>query len=145
MNLRCRGPGGGLTIDEYIDVYYLLNTEKVGSQILTNAIQILGLKSILLALGRIPFLASLHQASRPMMFYAVECMRPTIYDWSTTLLIDVGVQLIFSLVLEENELDSYINEEVPFPEEDEANALHKKKLVMAKMIISDSIKDHLIP
>ena len=50
-----------------------------------------------------------------------------------------------SLVLEENELDSYIHEEVPIPEGDEAKALHKKKLVMAKRIIADSIKDHLIP
>ena len=50
-----------------------------------------------------------------------------------------------SLVLEENELDSYINGEVLVPEEDEAKALHKKKLVMAKRIIADSIKDHLIP
>ena len=50
-----------------------------------------------------------------------------------------------SLVLEENELDSYINEEVPVPEGDEAKALHKKKLVMAKRIIAHSIKDHLIP
>ena len=41
-----------------------------------------------------------------------------------------------SLVLEENELDSYINEEVPVPEGDEAKALHKKKLVMAKRIIA---------
>ena len=50
-----------------------------------------------------------------------------------------------SLVLEENELDSYINEEVPVPKGDEAKALHKKKLVMEKRIIADSIKDHLIP
>ena len=50
-----------------------------------------------------------------------------------------------SLVLEENELDSYINEEVPILEGDEAKALHKKKLVMDKRIIVDSIKDHLIP
>ena len=50
-----------------------------------------------------------------------------------------------SLILEENELDSYINEEVPVPEGDEAKALHNKKLVMDKMIIVDSIKDHLIP
>ena len=46
-----------------------------------------------------------------------------------------------SLVLEENELESYINEEVPVPEGDEGKALHKKKLVMAKRIIADSIKD----
>ena len=39
-----------------------------------------------------------------------------------------------SLVLEENELDSYISEEVPVPEGDEAKALHKKKLVMENRI-----------
>ena len=50
-----------------------------------------------------------------------------------------------SLVLEENELDSYIHEEVPILEGDEAKALHKKKMVMEKRIIVDSIKDHLIP
>ena len=49
-----------------------------------------------------------------------------------------------SMVLEENELDSYINE-VPALEGDEAKALHKKKSVMVKRIIVDSIKDHLIP
>ena len=73
-NLRSRRPGGGMTIDEYIAVYCLPDTKKVGSQILTNSIKILGLKAILLALGRIAGLASLHQASQPMMFYAVECM-----------------------------------------------------------------------
>ena len=49
-----------------------------------------------------------------------------------------------SHVLEENELDSYINEEVLVLEGDEAKALNKK-LVMEKRIIVDSIKDHLIP
>ena len=50
-----------------------------------------------------------------------------------------------SLVLEKNELDSYINEEVLVLEGDEAKDLQKKKLIMEKRIISDSIKDHLIP
>ena len=54
-------------------------------------------------------------------------------------------ELITSLVLEENELDSYINEEVPVPEGNEAKALHMKKFVMEKRIIADSIKNHLIP
>ena len=90
MNLRSRGgPGGGLTIDEYIAVYCYPDTEKVGIQVPTNAIQVLGLKAILLTLGRIVGLASLHQASRPLMFYVVECMRPMIYDWSTTLLSNI--------------------------------------------------------
>ena len=50
-----------------------------------------------------------------------------------------------SLVLKENELDSYTHEEVPVPEGDEVKALHKKKLVMEKRIIANSIKDNLIP
>ena len=56
-----------------------------------------------------------------------------------------GWKYRISLVLEENELDSDINEEVLVLEGDEAKALHKKKLVVAKRIIADSIKDHLIP
>ena len=94
VNLRSRGGlGGGLTINEYIVVYYYLDTEKVGSQVPTNATQVLGLKAILLTLGRIAGLASLHQASWPLMFYVVECMRPSIYDWSTTLLSNMKHQL----------------------------------------------------
>ena len=42
-------------------------------------------------------------------------------------------------------MDSYISEEVPVLEGDEAKALHKNNLVMEKRIIIDSIKDHLIP
>ena len=49
------------------------------------------------------------------------------------------------MVLEENELDCYIIEEVLVPKGDEDKALHKKKLVMEKRIITDSIKDHHIP
>ena len=89
VNLQSHGPGGVLTIDEYIAMYYFSDMKKVGSQISTNSIQVLGLKAILLALGRIVGLASLHQASRPLMFYVVECMRPTMYDWSTMLLINM--------------------------------------------------------
>ena len=41
-----------------------------------------------------------------------------------------------SLVLEENELDSYINEEVPVPEGDEAKALHKKNWSWLRGLLS---------
>ena len=86
VNLRALGLGVGLTLEKYIEVYCLPNTKKVGSQISTNSIQNLGLKAILLVLSRIAGLASLHHASKPLMYYVVECMRPTIYDWSTSLL-----------------------------------------------------------
>jgi hypothetical protein len=49
-----------------------------------------------------------------------------------------------ALVVEENDLDKYVNEKVPAPEGDEAKAIHKN-LVKAKRVIADSIKDHLIP
>ena len=52
---------------------------------------------------------------------------------------------IFPWFWKKNELDSYINEEVLVLAGDEAKSLHKNKLVMAKRIIADSIKDHLIP
>ena len=61
VNLRARGGlGHGLTIDEYIAVYYYPETKKVGSQFPTNAIEVLVLKAILLTLGRIAGLESLH-------------------------------------------------------------------------------------
>ena len=54
---------------------------------------VLGVWSFRSTLCTLTGLASLHQASRPLMFYAVECMRPTIYDWSTTLLRNMKHQL----------------------------------------------------
>ena len=58
-----------------------------------NAIKRLSLKMIVLVLARILGLSSLHQASRPLMFYSVECMKPTVYDWSTSLLSTMKQQL----------------------------------------------------
>ena len=49
------------------------------------------------------------------------------------------------LILEENNLEGFIEEDIPEPEGDEAKAKHKKSMVKAKRIIADSIKDHLIP
>ena len=50
-----------------------------------------------------------------------------------------------SLVLEENELNSYISGEVPVPKEYEAKALHNKNVVKSNRIIVVSIKYQLIP
>ena len=82
-----------MTIEEYISMYFLPDIEKVGSQIPTNGVQNLGIKAILLELGMIMGLASLHIASRPMMFYVVEYTRPMIYDWSTSLLSNMKQKL----------------------------------------------------
>ena len=50
-----------------------------------------------------------------------------------------------SMILEENDLDQYINGEVPKPQGDDAKAAHKRRMSKAKRIIAYSIKDHLIP
>jgi hypothetical protein len=49
------------------------------------------------------------------------------------------------LILEENDLEGFVENEVEEPEGDEAKAKHNKNLVKAKRIIANSIKDHLIP
>ena len=48
------------------------------------------------------------------------------------------------LILQENDLDKYIKEEFPEPEETEAKEKNKKDMIRAQRIIADSIKDHLI-
>jgi len=49
------------------------------------------------------------------------------------------------LILEENDLDKYVEGEIGEPEEEEAKVRHKKEMTRAKRIIVDSMKDHLIP
>jgi len=49
------------------------------------------------------------------------------------------------LVLLEHDLDKFVKEEVPEPEDEEAKSKHKKDMIRAMRIIVDSIKDHLIP
>ena len=44
------------------------------------------------------------------------------------------------LILEENDLEGFIEEDIPEPEGDEAKAKHKKSMVKAKRIIANSIK-----
>ena len=49
------------------------------------------------------------------------------------------------LILEEKDLEGFVEEEIPDPKGDEAKARHKNSMVKAKRIIANSIKDHLIP
>ena len=52
---------------------------------------------------------------------------------------------IKGIILEENDLARFINGFVPDPEEDEAKEKYKKYMIITKRIITNSIKDHLIP
>ena len=48
------------------------------------------------------------------------------------------------LIIQENDLDKYIEDEAEEPEESEAKEKHKKDMIRAQRIIGDSFKDHLI-
>jgi hypothetical protein len=49
------------------------------------------------------------------------------------------------MILDENDLLEHVTVGVPEPEEEEQKTKHKKNEKKAKRIMSDSIKDHLIP
>ena len=49
------------------------------------------------------------------------------------------------LILEENELLDHVKLVLPELEEEDAKAKYKKNEIKAKRILTDSIKDHLIP
>jgi hypothetical protein len=49
------------------------------------------------------------------------------------------------VILEENELLDHVKKMLPEPEDKEAKAKFRKNEVKAKRILTDSIKDHLIP
>jgi hypothetical protein len=52
---------------------------------------------------------------------------------------------IVLLILEENDLLDHVMKDIPEPEDEEAKTKFKKNEVKAKMILTYSIKDHLIP
>ena len=49
------------------------------------------------------------------------------------------------LILEENELLDHVKQVLPEPKEEDTKAKYKKNEIKAKRILTDSIKDHLIP
>jgi hypothetical protein len=93
VDLNSHRVGSGMKVEEYIEALCIAGTPMAGSQIPIRAIGNLSLKIIVLVLTRSIGLASLHQESRPLMFYALECMRPTVYDWCTSLLTNMKGQL----------------------------------------------------
>jgi hypothetical protein len=93
VDLKSRGAGSGMKVEEYIEAHCVARTPMVGIQISIRAIGNLSLKIIVLVLTSIIGSYSLHQSSRPLMFYALEYARLTVYDWCTSLLTNMKVQL----------------------------------------------------
>jgi hypothetical protein len=93
VNLKSQGDGGGVNIEDYIATHSVVGIDKVGSQLPIREIENLSLEIIVLVLTQILGSASLHQASRPLMFYTVECLQPMVYDKYTSLRNNMKSQL----------------------------------------------------
>jgi hypothetical protein len=93
MDLKSRRVESGMKVEEYIEAQSVAGTPMVGSQIPIRAIGNLRLKIIVIVLTRIIGSTSLHQSSGTLMFYALECARPTMYDQYTSLLTNMKGQL----------------------------------------------------
>jgi hypothetical protein len=94
VDLNSHREGSGMKVEEYIEAHCVVGTSMVGSQIPIWVIGNLILKIIVFMLTRIIGSTSFHQASRPLMFYTLECVRPIVYDWCTSLLTNMKGQLI---------------------------------------------------
>ena len=77
----------------YIYTYCEAGTQKVASQIPIARIETLALHSIAFCLVRMLGTTTQHVISRPLMYYALECTRPTVFDWCTGLQVSVRAQL----------------------------------------------------
>jgi len=60
VNLKARGAGSGMNIEEYIYSHCIAGTEKVGSQLPIRAIKNLSLKIFVLILTKVTGSDSLH-------------------------------------------------------------------------------------
>ena len=94
LNLHGGGWGdSSLTIQEYITTYCEADTQKVASQIPIARIETLALRSMAYCIVRMSGTIAQHVISHPLMYYSLECMRPTVYDWCTSMLAFVRTQL----------------------------------------------------
>ena len=79
-------------MEDYVHVYCVGGSKKVGTQIAIKDVRDLHMKILLFTIGRVAGFASLHQVSRMQMSIAVECLTH-VYDWCTTLLLNMKQQL----------------------------------------------------
>ena len=65
----------------------------MASQIPIAQIRTLALRSVAYCLVRMSSIASQHVISHPLVYYTLECMRPTVYEWCTSMLASICTQL----------------------------------------------------
>jgi hypothetical protein len=87
-------PLGPFNIEDYIKMYFEVDTEKVGSLVPIHKITSLSLRVILLLIGWIIGSMALHQDSWAHMHCFIQFQEAHIYDCSTTMLTCMKRQLI---------------------------------------------------
>lgn len=85
-------PLGGLTVDDYVHVYCVEGSQKVGTQIAIKDLSELHMKILLFTISKVAGSTSLHQALRTQMSIVVEFL-VHLFDWCTTLLTNMKKQL----------------------------------------------------
>ena len=90
------GTGRGsdlLSVQNYIDTYCVLNTQKRGSCIPIVHIHSLPLQVLESIIVRVAGSSSIHLATRNQMRLAVECLQGSLFDWCSRVILIVKKQL----------------------------------------------------
>ena len=88
------GPrGGDMSIDDLIDEYCVVRTRSQGGKILIKNIMDRPLRTVAFTIEKVAGSLVSHHATKTHMMYALECMSPTIFNWSEGLLVILEDQL----------------------------------------------------
>ena len=84
MSLAGFGHGGGaLSVQDYVDTYCLLSTQKSSTQILITQVTSFPLKCIVSTINRVDGTSALNLATWNHMNLAVECLQSVVFYWCT--------------------------------------------------------------
>ena len=87
MNLEGTDRGGDpLSVQNYVDMFCTLGTQKKGSNVLIADIQDFTLQVLASTIVRLAGSTGLHMATRNQMRVAVDCFRGALYDWCSGVL-----------------------------------------------------------
>ena len=82
-----------LSVQDYINTYFLPRTQKSGTQIPIGQITRFPLKFIVSTIARVAGSSTLHLATWTHMCIGVECLRGLVYDWCSGLVPIMKIQL----------------------------------------------------
>ena len=75
-----------MSVQDYIDTYYLPGTQKLGTCVSISQINNFPLKLMLRMVARVASSYALHLDTQTHMRIAVECMQGTLFDWCSRLI-----------------------------------------------------------